>query len=252
MSKDYTEVLGVQIAVTTYRNTLTKIAAWIKNAKKSYICVAAVHLVMECQTSPRLLAGVNRAGVVTPDGMPLVWLSKFAGKNVERVYGPTLMLKICQLAQNQGWKIFLLGGALGQTQILAEKLRQRFPRLKIVGCQDTPIKTLSERENRVVVDQINRTKPQVVFVGLGCPHQEWWMIKNRKKLSANVLVGVGAAFDIITLRTKQAPAWLQELGLEWFYRLIQEPRRLGPRYLTTNISFLWHLIKEAAGKSRRR
>lgn len=240
-----TLILNVAVSATNYEKTLLKIRQWIENKRRSYICVSAVHLVMECQKNLSLLIGVNRAGLVTPDGMPLVWLSKLYGKKeVKRVYGPTLMLKLCKLAELKKYKIFLLGGSVGQTKILKEKLLQQFRKLNIVGIQDTPVRPFSFEVNKNIIKKINNSHAQIVFVGLGCPLQEQWIIDNRKLLKPEVLIGVGAAFDFISGEVKQASIFLQTLGLEWLFRLIHDPRRLFYRYLALNSLFCLLILKQ--------
>jgi N-acetylglucosaminyldiphosphoundecaprenol N-acetyl-beta-D-mannosaminyltransferase len=235
------QILQVRIDPLNYSNTLKQIKDWIvKKTAHHYICVAAVHLVVECQTNLPLLRGVNQAGLVTPDGMPLVWILRHRGfKLADRVYGPTLMHKTCQLAASNHYSIFLLGGSRGQTQQLATILRTKYPALNIVGYLDTPHKQLSQSENQLIIRKINLLQPNLVFVGLGCPYQELWMINNESRLTSNVMIGVGAAFDFITGKQKQAPPWLQNLGLEWCFRLIHNPRRLWKRYTLTNLKFIY-------------
>ncbi|HEX9817368.1 MAG TPA: WecB/TagA/CpsF family glycosyltransferase [Patescibacteria group bacterium] len=248
MNKNWVDVLGVKASAINYQSVLDRIFSWVKTGQKNYVCVAAVHLVMECQQDASLLAGVNRSGLVTPDGMPLVWLLKLADyQQTERVYGPDLMLKVCEQANRSGTTIFLLGGAEGQSQLLKNKLTQKFPDIKIVGHVDTPTRPLGTQENRQIIKKINASSAQIIFVGLGCPHQERWMISNVPRLKNGVAIGVGAAFDFITGRVKQAPKWMRAIGLEWFFRLIQEPRRLAKRYLILNVSFVWKI----AGKFTR-
>ncbi len=245
MKNKYLPILNVRISALTYPKTLQCIKSWILKRKKTYVCVAAVHLVMECQKDKSLLNGVNKAALVTPDGMPLVWLLKLYGrKNVERVYGPTLMLKVCRMTQHHGFKVYILGGAANQSKKLFEVLTKKFPKLKIVGHKDTVIRPIPPKDNKNIIKEINKSGAQIVFVGFGCPYQEWWMIKNRKQLDANVLIGVGATFDFITKRVKQAPEWMQKAGLEWLFRFFQEPKRLAYRYTTLNILFIFAIFKQ--------
>lgn len=245
MTKTYTNILGVHISAINYDVCLRLIQSWISLRKKKYICVAAVHLVMECQNNPILLAGVNKAGLITPDGMPLIWLSKLYGhKHCERVYGPTLMLKLCKLAQFHKWKIFLLGGASRQNLLLIKKITQQFPKIIIVGSKETPTKQLKTKENNKILHQINNVKPHIVFVGLGCPYQELWMINNHHRINTNVLIGVGAAFNFLSGSEKQAPPWAQQSGLEWFYRLYQNPRLLWHRYTIINALFVLGIFNQ--------
>lgn len=239
MNRNHTNILGVKISSLTYNSTLQKIEKWINTKKRDYICVAAVHLIMECQRNNKLLSGVNKAGLVTPDGMPLVWISKLKGQaQTRRVYGPTLTLKLCSLAEKNDYTVFLLGGARGQTKTMATKLKNKFTKIKVVGYHDTPIRPIPKKENQKIVRKINKSKAQIVFVGMGCPTQEQWMIDNRINLRANVLIGVGAAFDFITGEIRQAPFWIQKLGFEWLFRLTQDPLRLWRRYIIDNFKFL--------------
>lgn len=245
MKRDVTTILDIRIDAVCYTNVLKRVSRWITDKTQTYICVAAVHLVMECQKNDALRNGVNAAGLVMPDGMPLVWLSRLFGKKrVGRVYGPTLMLALCSLAQRRGWSIFLLGGGTGQAHKLAQHLEQRFPRLLIVGCADTPRRPISAARSARFTRTINRSRAQVVFVGMGCPWQELWMIENRRFLSAPVLIGVGAAFDFLTGRAAQAPPWVQNIGLEWLFRLIHEPKRLWYRYTVMNVQFVLLILRQ--------
>jgi len=244
MAADYIGVLQVKIYSLTYEGTLNYIKSLILDNKKSYICTAPVHLVMECQKSQKLLKGVNKAALVTPDGMPLVWLLKLYGKKAERVYGPTLMLKTCKMAQDKGYKIYLLGGIKGLSGRLRQKLKESFPGIEIVGNKDTPIRPVPRRETKRLIKKINKSHAQIVFVGMGCPYQEMWMIENRNKLNANILVGVGAAFDFMSGRVRPAPTWMQGIGLEWLFRLSQDPKRLWRRYTITNFLFLYKIFSQ--------
>lgn len=239
------KILKVPITQTNYIKLLSKVKHVINKQSKIYICVCAVHLIMEAQKNNNLLSGLQHAEIVTPDGMPLVWISRLYGnKNTSRVYGPDLTLMICKLAQNFNYKVFLLGGAIGQSQQLTKKLQIKFPGIKILGAQNTPIRPIPKKLNEQIIKRINELEPDIVFVGLGCPNQELWMIENRKKISAPILIGVGAAFDFITGNVKQAPKWIQNAGLEWLYRLIQEPKRLWKRYLIFNTIFILKVSKQ--------
>lgn len=238
-----TKILNVPIYQKDYFHILRTVKNVIKKQKKIYICVAAVHLIMEAQKDKKLLEGIQKANIITPDGMPLVWLSKLYGNTkASRIYGPNLTLMLCKLAQQYSFTVFLLGGAIGQSAILKKKLKKQFPGLQVVGTQDTPIRPIPAQENDTIINDINTVKPDIVFVGLGCPNQELWMIQNREKISASVLIGVGAAFDFITHTVRQAPKWMQNIGLEWLFRLIQEPRRLWKRYLILNTLFCFKIF----------
>lgn len=237
-------VLGVGISVTNPREALRFVKESINHRRRAYICVAAVHLIMECQYDRGLLNGVNRADLVVPDGMPLVWLLKAIDyTKVSRVYGPDLMLAVCRLAAERNYPVFLLGGASGQSKEVEQALLSLFPKLRIVGRCDSPVRPVPPFEKQKIIAKINQTKPEIVFIGLGCPWQEQWMIENRTKLSASVLIGVGAAFDFLSARARQAPVWVQRAGFEWLFRFSQEPKRLWRRYTITNIKFLFLLFR---------
>ena len=244
MKKKKASLFGVFVSVTNPKETLRIIEDSIVNMRRIYICVAAVHLIEECQYDGGLLEGVNRAGLVVPDGMPLVWLLRAAGfGDVRRVYGPDIMEQACRIASHKHFAVFILGGATGQSKEVKRSLKQQVPSLWVVGSRDTPHRPISDSENNAIVQCINKTNPAIVFIGMGCPWQEKWMIENRKKLKAPVLIGVGAAFDFITKKIPQAPRWIQNCGLEWFYRFIHEPKRLWRRYTVTNIKFALRLIR---------
>jgi len=204
--------------------------------------------VMECQRDPELKGMVNRASLAVPDGMPLVWISRFQGQpHVRRVYGPDLMLSFCEVAARRGYTNYLLGGAPGQPEVLARRLVERFPDLLIVGGAATSVRPLSAAENERVIEAINNAGPDVVWVGMGTGYQERWIAQNRHLLRAPVLIGVGAAFDMHSKRVRQAPAWMQRAGLEWFFRLTQEPLRLWRRYLLGNPLFVYRLLLQQMG-----
>lgn len=235
-------ILGTKVACLNYSKTLDIIEKAIKKNHASYISVAAVHLVMECFDNPSLRIAVNRSLCVTADGMPLVWIQRFKGNVASRVYGPELTLRLCQLAQRDKWKIFIVGGAKGQGNKLISILKKQYPRLKIVGSFDTPLRPIPKSNNHLLLTKINTKNPDLIFVGLGCPYQERWMIQNQKLIKRGVMIGVGAAFDFITGIKKQAPCWVQNIGFEWLFRLLQEPKRLGKRYTITNIRFIFHFL----------
>jgi N-acetylglucosaminyldiphosphoundecaprenol N-acetyl-beta-D-mannosaminyltransferase len=197
---------------------------------------------MESRQDPELLRIHNAAGMVTPDGMPLVWLARRAGfPHVDRVYGPDLVLACCEASVARGYRHFLYGGGPGVPERLAERLQARFPGLRVVGCHSPPFRALVSREDDTVVERINASGADIVWVGLSTPKQERWMHTHRPYLTAPVLIGVGAAFDFHAGLKRQAPRWIQRSGLEWLFRLSQEPRRLWRRYSYNNTRFLLDL-----------
>jgi N-acetylglucosaminyldiphosphoundecaprenol N-acetyl-beta-D-mannosaminyltransferase len=247
------EVLGVPLALTDYARTLDWIDATVAAAGRGYVAVAAVHTVMACQEDHALRAAVLRASLVVPDGQPLVWAMNLLGHKLShRVYGPDLMAHACERGAQTGQRMFLYGGRnQGALVQLALNLRRRYPGLQIVGGFSPPFRELSEEEQLAIAAEINRSRPDVVWVGIGVPKQEKWMATMRHRLDAPVLVGVGAAFDFHAGLVPQAPDWMQNVGLEWAYRLAQEPRRLWRRYARYNPLFVGKFARQLGRHLRR-
>ncbi len=234
------ELLGVPLALTTYDGARDWIEATVAAGDRGYICVAAVHTVMACQDDPELRAAVQGASFTVPDGQPLVWALNALGHGLpDRVYGPELMERMCAHAAQTGLRFYLYGGRNhGVLAQLARNLRLRHPGLRIVGGHCPPFRPQTEEEEQRIADEINRSGADVVWVCIGVPKQEKWMARMRDRLDAPVLVGVGAAFDFHAGLIPQAPDALQRIGLEWAFRLLQEPRRLWRRYLRYNPRFV--------------
>jgi N-acetylglucosaminyldiphosphoundecaprenol N-acetyl-beta-D-mannosaminyltransferase len=238
------DVLGVGISAISMREAVREIGRWIDEGERHYVCVTGVHGVMESQRDPELLHIHNESGLTTPDGMPMVWCSRWAGaSHAERVYGPDLMLAVAEQATERRWSSYFYGGAPGVPEELAARLQVRYPGLLIAGTYSPPFRPLDEVERKVVVERINQSKPDIVWVGLGTPKQEQWMATHAPVLEAAALIGVGAAFDIHAGRLPQAPRWMQRTGLEWAYRVSREPRRLWKRYLINNPQFLLRIMR---------
>src|SRR3954469_10789886 len=225
-------VLSVPLALLDYEATLDWIDAAVAARSREYICVAAVHTVMASREDPALREAVLGSSFTVPDGQPLVWALKALGHPLgDRVYGRELMDRACARAARTGQKMFLYGGRnQGALAQLARTLRLRHPGLKIVGGYAPPFRPLTDAEEAAVAHDINRSGADVVWVGIGVPKQEKWMARMRPRLQAPVLIGVGAAFDFHAGLVPQAPATLQRYGLEWLFRMFQEPRRLWRRY----------------------
>jgi N-acetylglucosaminyldiphosphoundecaprenol N-acetyl-beta-D-mannosaminyltransferase len=234
------EVLGVPLALIDYDRTMDWIDAAVAAEARGYVCVAAVHTVMACREDPELRSAVLASSLTVPDGQPLVWAMNALGHDLpSRVYGPELMARYCERAALTGARLFLYGGRnQGALVQLALNLRTRYPGLQIVGGYSPPFRPLTDEESEAVASEINRSQADVVWVGIGVPKQEKWMAAMRDRLTAPVLVGVGAAFDFHAGLVAQAPDWMQSLGLEWVYRLYREPRRLWRRYLRYNPRFI--------------
>lgn len=237
------DVLGVTVSAITMEIAVREIAGWIADGRQHYVCVTGVHGVMEAQRDPALLRIHNESGLTTPDGMPLVWAARWAGAHVSRVYGPDLMLKLCALAAQRGWRSFFYGGKPGVAQLLAQRLAARFPGMVVAGVYSPPFGELTPEQDTGVVEQINTAGPDIVWVGLGTPKQERWMAAHTGRVLAPALIGVGAAFDIHAGLSPQAPRWIRHSGTEWLYRLAHEPRRLWRRYLCNNPAFLIALAR---------
>jgi N-acetylglucosaminyldiphosphoundecaprenol N-acetyl-beta-D-mannosaminyltransferase len=244
-------VLGVPLALTDYEDTLDWIDAAVDAEERGYICVCNVHTVMASDEDEELREALLSSSMNLPDGQPLVWAMNALGHTLNgRVYGPELMARACARAPGSH-RFYLYGGHnQGALVQLALNLRQRYPGIKIVGGYSPPHRLLTDEEEEAVVDEINRTEADVVWVGIGVPKQEKWMARMRERLEAPVLVGVGAAFDFHAGLVPQAPAWLQEAGLEWAYRLAHEPRRLWRRYTRYNPRFV-HAFAGQLARHRR-
>jgi len=238
------DVLGVGISAIQPDDALDAITGWIDDGRRHYVCVTGMHGVMESQRDPDLLRIHNESGLTTPDGMPMVWAARLAGvSNAQRVYGPDLMLAVCERAAERGWGCFLYGATDDVLDRLGTNLTDRFPGLRIVGTHSPPFRPLTTEESDAVVEQINDSGAQIVWVGLSTPKQERWMASNVGRLNAAALVGVGAAFDIHAGNLRQAPRWMQRSGLEWLFRVALEPRRLWRRYAINIPRFLFAISR---------
>ena len=246
------DVLDVRVAVTDYAQALDVIDRHLASREPGYVCVCNVHTVMASGEDPELRSALGGSLLNVPDGMPLVWAINALGNSLsDRVYGPELMWRACARAAASGRRFYLYGGrdqdALAQ---LAENLRASHRGLQIAGGYSPPHRPLTAEERDAVIKEINDAKPDVVWVGIGVPKQEKWMAQMRPHLEAPVLIGVGAAFDFHAGLVPQAPRWFQDAGLEWAYRLVQEPRRLWRRYLRYNPRFIGAFARQLVAHRR--
>jgi N-acetylglucosaminyldiphosphoundecaprenol N-acetyl-beta-D-mannosaminyltransferase len=224
-------VAGVRIHAIRLADAVAIIDEWIHARRADYIVLTGAHGIVEMQSDAELLAINNRAGLTTPDGMPVVWLGRLRGHSqVEKVYAPDVMAATFDFGVPRNYRHFLYGGDEGVADELARKLRQRYPGILIVGTYCPPFRPLEDREVETIAGLINDAAPDVVWVGIGCPKQERWMHRFRPLLRAPVLIGVGAGFDFLAGRKPLAPKWIQRSGFEWLYRTLSEPKRLWPRY----------------------
>jgi N-acetylglucosaminyldiphosphoundecaprenol N-acetyl-beta-D-mannosaminyltransferase len=241
-------ILGVGVSALNPEMALRTIERWIQDRSPHYVCVRDVHGVVRSVQDKNLRQIHNCSGLVVPDGMPLVWVSRLKGYTaVQRVYGPDLMLNLCSRSIKSGYRHFLYGGGPGINEMLAKDLRNRFPGLQIVGMYSPPFRPLSEIEDQEICARIQEVKPDIVWVGLSTPKQEFWMSEHIDRLNVPVLIGVGAAFDFHAGVKPQAPRWMQNSGLEWLFRLASEPKRLWRRYLVNNPLFLILIAAQLLG-----
>ena len=245
-------VLGVQVDAVQIPGVIDEMEGWIcTRGGTHFIAVTNVDSVMQAWHCDSFRQILNAADLTVPDGMPLVWLGRLKGHGMERRgYGPDLLLDFCLATRSKGYSHFFYGGSAGVPEKLADSLVQHCPSLRVVGAYSPPFHPLTPEEDRETVERINQAAPDVLWVGLGCPKQERWMFEHRHCLSVPVMVGVGAAFDFYTGRVAQAPRWMREHGLEWLFRLRQEPRRLWRRYLIHNTEFVYRVCLELAGLGR--
>src|SRR4051794_27402502 len=246
------EILGLPIAMTDYEQAMDVMDGMVARRERGYVCAVAVHAVMVAQNDPEMREALLGSTLTVPDGMPLVWAANALGENLpQRVYGPELMRRYSQRCATQGHRVWLYGGHdQGHLVQLALRLRQRHKGIKIVGGYAPPFRPLTSEEEDAIAAQVNQAKPDVLWVGIGVPKQEKWMARMREKLDVPVMCAVGAAFDFHAGRISQAPSWMQDRGLEWTYRIAQEPRRLLPRYLYYNPRFMLSFARQL-GRERR-
>jgi N-acetylglucosaminyldiphosphoundecaprenol N-acetyl-beta-D-mannosaminyltransferase len=248
---DRLNVLGVAVSALNPTLAAETIEGWIRAGRRHYVCITGVHGVIESRRDPAVREIHNAAGLVTPDGMPLVWLLRLAGhRRAARVYGPDLMLLLLERSPARGFTHFFYGATEATLAELRCKMTTRFPGLRVVGTVAPPFRPLTTAEDDEIVTAINRVSPDFVWVGLSTPKQEIWMAEHRVRLDAGVLIGVGAAFDFHAGRIRQAPRWIQRAGMEWLFRLYQEPRRLWRRYLYGNTRFVLEIIAQKTGLRR--
>ncbi|MBX3751102.1 MAG: WecB/TagA/CpsF family glycosyltransferase [Opitutaceae bacterium] len=244
-------VLGVGVSALTLAQTMEMVIGVRGRLKAGYICHATVHSISEARRDPAFRRVLNGSWLTTPDGMPLVWLAHRLGHPaVNRVYGPDLLLAVCDAGRAGGLRHYFFGGAPGVADALASRLASRFPGLAIAGTESPPYRPMTAEEFTALQVRIAAAQADVVWVGLGTPKQDRFMAESWQRLDAGVLIGVGAAFDFHSGRLRQAPRWMQRCGLEWLFRLFQEPRRLAVRYLVYNPLFVARALAQLSGLKR--
>lgn len=238
------KVLDFPITALRFEDQIQIIMIWAIARESRTVCIANVHMLMEAHSNPVFAGVLQNADVVTPDGMPLVWMMrKMGARYQDRIAGMDILQALCQLAQIQNVSVFFLGS---QTEILSrmrKRLEQEFPKLKIAAMEPLPFRPLTENEDAELINKVNSSGAGLVFVSLDCPKQENWMAQHKGKIQA-VMLGMGEVFPVYAGIHKHAPRIIRELGFEWLYRWIPEPRHLWSRYATTILLFIWLATKQ--------
>jgi N-acetylglucosaminyldiphosphoundecaprenol N-acetyl-beta-D-mannosaminyltransferase len=238
------KVLDFPITALRFKDQMQTILKWATARESRTVCVANVHMLMEAYWNPDFGTVLQNADLVTPDGMPLVWMMRLLGaRHQDRVAGLDILQATCELAQQQNVSVFFVGS---QTEVLSRmrtRLAKEFPKLKIAAMEPLPFRPLTPVEDKALIEKINSSGAGLVFVCLGCPKQENWMAQHKDKIHA-VMLGLGGAFPVYAGLHKRAPRMIREFGFEWLYRWLQEPRRLWGRYTKTIPSFMWLASKQ--------
>lgn len=239
------DLFGVEVSATTYSDAADVILTAARRQNGGLVTALAVHGVVEAANDPAFAAIINDYDMVTPDGQPVrIALNALHGARLaNRVAGPDLMLVVCERAAAEGISIYLYGSTEQVVTTLRDRLLEKYPTLKIVGCEPSLFRPITPQESHELADRINASGAGVVFIGLGCPLQEKFTHQHRHLINA-VQFCVGAAFDFHAGTKRRAPGWMREIGMEWFFRMMQEPRRLCKRYFTTNAQFILKFLQQ--------
>lgn len=244
-------VLGVGVHALNLPLAIEVLRDAIATRTKGYVCVTGVHGVSEAQSDPEFRAILNHSLLNTPDGMPMVWLGRWSGaREMDRVYGPDLLVEVCQASESAGWRHFFYGGAPGTAPDLAAHLQARFPKLIVAGTFTPPFRPLTTDEMKELQSIVSAARPDIMWIGLSTPKQERFMSATLSSLEVPVMIGIGAAFDLVSGKVRQSPRWIQRSGFEWLYRLVQEPKRLWKRYLKNNPLFVVRIMLQLSGLRR--
>jgi len=248
MAKNNVPILHLNISNTSILKTSKQICAWAVNRDSRYVCVANVHMVMEAFETEKYAGIVNNADMTVPDGRPLVWAQKLLGyKEAYQVRGSDLMLHVCKAAEERNIPIGIYGGSEKALKGFQSFLENRYPNLHVAYSLSPPFRKLSKAEDAKVINDTNDSGARILFVGLGCPKQEFWMAEQKGKINC-VMIGIGAAFDFFGGTKRQAPKIMQQTGTEWLFRFASEPRRLWKRYLKHNPRFVYYFLKQLTSK----
>jgi len=236
-------VLGVRVSAVDLKSAVDLSDHWIRSARgHGYICATGVHGVMEARADSEVRRVLNRALINVPDGMPMSWVGHLQGfRNMDRVFGPDLMMAMCRLSVERGYRHFLYGGKPGVPALLSETLQREIPGLQVVGTYTPPFRSLTSDEEEEVLSQVRESRPHILWVGLSTPKQELFMAKYVDYLQVPLMFGVGAAFDFHTGAIRDSSTWVKRSGFQWLHRLMQDPRHLWKRYLRNNPAFVLHI-----------
>ena len=251
-TRDRVRAVSLYPDVLDHDRAVERVAEMVSRGSGGYVCFSTVHMIMESHATPEFGAKVNAADMIVPDGMPIVWMQKIQGrKHATRVRANDLMILLCEYAEQHQLKVGFYGGKQEVVDAIVERARRDFPRLSVVYAFSPPFRPLTAEEDDRITDEIHSADPDILFMGLGCPKQENWMAAHKDRLRA-IMLGVGASFDFFAGNVKESPEWIGRLGLEWLFRLTQEPRRLWRRYLILNPHFMWLAGKQLLGRKSSR
>jgi N-acetylglucosaminyldiphosphoundecaprenol N-acetyl-beta-D-mannosaminyltransferase len=237
-------IISVPITTLGFASFISLIGEWAQQRKSKYVCVANVHMLIEAYQQPEFYNILQNADLVTPDGMPLVWMLKIFGvRKPSRIAGMDILLALCQHSAENEISLFFVGSTDKVLHKIRSRIEVEFPNVTIAGMESPPFKSRIESKNHSLADRINKSEANIIFVALGCPKQEQWMAMHKGDIKG-VMIGLGAAFEVFAGEKEWAPVWIRKAGLEWLFRLIQEPRRLWKRYLYTNSFFIYLIIKQ--------
>lgn len=244
------QILGLRVHMVQIPEVVTTMTHWVtsEHGRTHWVVVADMHGVNEARKDPQFRAIIETADLIVPDGISLVFVARYRGVPLrKRVSGTDLMHAYFHATQSSGTRHFFLGDTDQTLAGLRTNLHSQYPRLQIVGSYSPPFRPLTADEDDEILRRVHSAKPDVLWVGLGLPKQEWWIYEHRDRLQVPLVVGVGAAFKFLAGRVKRAPAWIGDHGLEWAWRLAQEPRRIGRRVMVEGTQFLGHIALELSG-----
>jgi N-acetylglucosaminyldiphosphoundecaprenol N-acetyl-beta-D-mannosaminyltransferase len=240
-------VLGVSVDAVGLERAMAMLDTRLRNGPKGYVCFVGVHGILEAMKSGKVADAYQHAAMALPDGTPMVWVGRAQGlREMDHVTGPAVMMEIFQRAEFAGYSHFFYGGKPGVANELAATLTRQFPRARVAGTFTPPFRDLTPAEEKRLVAEIHRVKPDIVWVGISTPRQDLWMRRMLPRLDTRAIFGVGAAFDFLTGRIRPCPEWIKCAGLHWLHRLAQDPVRLWSRNVH-NMEFLWHIALQLTG-----